>query len=77
VAVVIGRSGRNLTPLEARGYIAGYTIFNDWSARDLQFEEMKLGLGICKGKDFANTLGSVDRHAGRACATPHRGSARP
>jgi 2-keto-4-pentenoate hydratase/2-oxohepta-3-ene-1,7-dioic acid hydratase in catechol pathway len=57
VAVVIGRSGRNLTPLEARGYIAGYTIFNDWSARDLQFEEMKLGLGICKGKDFANTLG--------------------
>ena len=57
VAVVIGRAGRNLTPEEAGSYIAGYTIFNDWSARDLQFEEMKLGLGICKGKDFANTLG--------------------
>jgi 2-keto-4-pentenoate hydratase/2-oxohepta-3-ene-1,7-dioic acid hydratase in catechol pathway len=57
VAAVIGRAGRNLTPEEAGSYIAGYTIFNDWSARDLQFEEMKLGLGICKGKDFANTLG--------------------
>jgi 2-keto-4-pentenoate hydratase/2-oxohepta-3-ene-1,7-dioic acid hydratase in catechol pathway len=57
VAAVIGRAGRNLTPDEAGDYIAGYTIFNDWSARDLQFEEMKLGLGICKGKDFSNTLG--------------------
>ena len=57
VAVVVGRAGRNLTPEAAGSYIAGYTIFNDWSARDLQFEEMKLGLGICKGKDFANTLG--------------------
>ena len=57
VAVIIGRAGRNLPPEEAAAYIAGYTIFNDWSARDLQIEEMKLGLGICKGKDFANTLG--------------------
>ncbi|MFZ1993693.1 MAG: fumarylacetoacetate hydrolase family protein [Solirubrobacteraceae bacterium] len=57
VAAVIGRAGRNLTPQEASSHIAGYTIFNDWSARDLQFEEMKLGLGICKGKDFANTFG--------------------
>jgi len=57
VAVVIGRAGRDLTPEQAADHIAGYTLFNDWSARDLQFEEMKLGLGICKGKDFANTLG--------------------
>jgi 2-keto-4-pentenoate hydratase/2-oxohepta-3-ene-1,7-dioic acid hydratase in catechol pathway len=57
VAAVIGRSGRNLTPGEAGAYIAGYTIFNDWSARDLQMAEMRLGLGMCKGKDFANTLG--------------------
>ncbi len=57
MAVVIGRAGRNLTPNEAGAHIAGYTIFNDWSARDLQTEEMRLGLGICKGKDFANTLG--------------------
>ena len=57
VAAVIGRPGRNLTPGEAEAHIAGYTIFNDWSARDLQMAEMRLGLGICKGKDFANTLG--------------------
>lgn len=57
VAAVIGRPGRNLTAEESGEHIAGYTIFNDWSARDLQTEEMKLGLGICKGKDFANTLG--------------------
>jgi 2-keto-4-pentenoate hydratase/2-oxohepta-3-ene-1,7-dioic acid hydratase in catechol pathway len=57
VAAVIGRSGRNLAPEEAADYIAGYTVFNDWSARDLQMAEMRLGLGMCKGKDFANTLG--------------------
>jgi 2-keto-4-pentenoate hydratase/2-oxohepta-3-ene-1,7-dioic acid hydratase in catechol pathway len=57
VAAVIGRAGRDLKPEEAGDHIAGYTIFNDWSARDLQMAEMRLGLGMCKGKDFANTLG--------------------
>jgi 2-keto-4-pentenoate hydratase/2-oxohepta-3-ene-1,7-dioic acid hydratase in catechol pathway len=57
VAAVIGRPGRDLAPADASDYIAGYTIFNDWSARDLQMAEMRLGLGMCKGKDFANTLG--------------------
>ena len=57
VAAVIGRPGRDLRPEEAGAHIAGYTIFNDWSARDLQLAEMRLGLGPCKGKDFANTLG--------------------
>jgi 2-keto-4-pentenoate hydratase/2-oxohepta-3-ene-1,7-dioic acid hydratase in catechol pathway len=57
VAAVIGRDGRDLGPAEAGPHIAGYTIFNDWSARDLQIAEMRLGLGTCKGKDFANTLG--------------------
>jgi 2-keto-4-pentenoate hydratase/2-oxohepta-3-ene-1,7-dioic acid hydratase in catechol pathway len=57
VAAVIGRAGRNLTVAEADGCIAGYTIFNDWSARDLQFREMQVRLGPCKGKDFATTLG--------------------
>ncbi|BCY07499.1 fumarylacetoacetate hydrolase family protein [Actinoplanes sp. L3-i22] len=37
--------------------IFGYTIFNDWSARDLQSREMKVGLGPAKGKDFASSLG--------------------
>ncbi|HJS97345.1 MAG TPA: fumarylacetoacetate hydrolase family protein [Solirubrobacteraceae bacterium] len=57
VAAVIGKAGTNIEPDEAADHIAGYTIFNDWSARDLQIAEMALGLGICKGKDFANTLG--------------------
>jgi 2-keto-4-pentenoate hydratase/2-oxohepta-3-ene-1,7-dioic acid hydratase in catechol pathway len=57
VAAVIGRPGRDLTPEQARDHIAGYTIFNDWSARDLQSAEMKVGLGPCKGKDTAATLG--------------------
>lgn len=59
VAAIIGRGGRDLTPEAAREHIAGYTILNDWSARDLQRREMKVGLGPCKGKDFATTLGPV------------------
>ncbi|MGW2741857.1 fumarylacetoacetate hydrolase family protein [Streptomyces sp. NPDC001450] len=57
VAAVIGKEGRDLTPEQARDHIIGYTIFNDWSARDLQSAEMKVGLGPCKGKDTATTLG--------------------
>ena len=57
VAAVIGSAGHNLSPDEAGAHIAGYTIFNDWSARDLQMAEMRLHLGPFKGKDFANTLG--------------------
>ncbi|MDQ0681870.1 2-keto-4-pentenoate hydratase/2-oxohepta-3-ene-1,7-dioic acid hydratase in catechol pathway [Streptomyces achromogenes] len=57
VAAVIGREGRDLTPGQARDHIVGYTILNDWSARDLQSREMQVGLGPCKGKDTATTLG--------------------
>lgn len=57
VGIVIGRDGYNLSVEEAAGYIAGLTIFNDWSARDLQRREMQLGLGPAKGKDTATTLG--------------------
>ncbi|XUL93778.1 fumarylacetoacetate hydrolase family protein [Streptomyces galilaeus] len=57
VAAVIGKEGRDLTPKQARDHIVGYTVFNDWSARDLQSAEMKVGLGPCKGKDTATTLG--------------------
>ncbi|MFJ9708756.1 fumarylacetoacetate hydrolase family protein [Streptomyces sp. NPDC101234] len=57
VAAVIGREGRDLTPEQAREHIVGYTVFNDWSARDLQSAEMKVNLGPCKGKDTATTLG--------------------
>ncbi|MGW1715174.1 fumarylacetoacetate hydrolase family protein [Streptomyces sp. NPDC002156] len=57
VAAVIGKEGRDLTPEQAREHIVGYTVFNDWSARDLQSAEMRVGLGPCKGKDTASTLG--------------------
>jgi len=57
VAAIIGRDGYNLTVDEAAGHIAGFTIFNDWSARDLQAYEMRIGLGPAKGKDTASTLG--------------------
>ena len=41
----------------AHGEIAGYTLMNDWSARDVQAQEMTVGLGPAKGKDFATSLG--------------------
>jgi len=43
----------------ANGAIGGFTIMNDWSARDLQRLEMRVGLGPAKGKDFATSLGPV------------------
>jgi 2-keto-4-pentenoate hydratase/2-oxohepta-3-ene-1,7-dioic acid hydratase in catechol pathway len=57
VAAVVGRDGSSLSPAQARDAIFGYTVFNDWSARDLQRREMKVGLGPAKGKDSATTLG--------------------
>jgi fumarylacetoacetate (FAA) hydrolase len=56
-AVVIGKKGRNISAANADRYIAGYTIMNDFSARLLQMEEMKLNLGPAKGKDFATAIG--------------------
>ena len=57
VAAIIGTPGRHLTVENARDHIAGYAIFNDWSARDLQGFDLKLKMGWAKGKDFASTLG--------------------
>lgn len=57
LGVVIGREGRDIPVAEADSYIAGFTIINDWSARDLQRREMKVGLGPAKGKDFATSVG--------------------
>jgi 2-keto-4-pentenoate hydratase/2-oxohepta-3-ene-1,7-dioic acid hydratase in catechol pathway len=56
-AAVIGKAGSDLDPDTAAAHIAGYTILCDWSARDLQVAEMKLGLGPAKGKDSRNSLG--------------------
>ncbi|GAA3931009.1 fumarylacetoacetate hydrolase family protein [Microbacterium soli] len=57
VAAIIGRAGHNLTLEEARSHIAGYSLFVDWSARDIQMHEMTIGLGPAKGKDTVSTLG--------------------
>lgn len=57
VAAVIGRAGRDVAPADGWGHVAGLTILNDWSARDLQSREMQVGLGPAKGKDTATTLG--------------------
>ena len=56
-AAVIGRGGRNISTSDADGYIAGFMIMNDLSARVLQMQEMKLNLGPAKGKDFGSTFG--------------------
>jgi 2-keto-4-pentenoate hydratase/2-oxohepta-3-ene-1,7-dioic acid hydratase in catechol pathway len=57
VAVVVGKDGASLSPEQAREHVFGYTVLNDWSARDLQIREMQVRLGPAKGKDFATTLG--------------------
>ena len=49
--------GKNISTMEAEDFIFGLCIFNDWSARDLQREEMPLSLGPAKGKDFATSFG--------------------
>ena len=62
----------------ADGGIEGFTIMNDWSARDLQVKEMSVGLGPAKGKDFATSLGPELVSPGRAAGRPRpaRGRAR-
>ena len=58
LACVIGHAARDL-PADDRALecVLGFTIMNDWSARDLQRAEMAVGLGPSKGKDFATSLG--------------------
>ncbi len=57
IGAVIGRPTYRVDVEAAVASIAGYTIFNDWSARDIQLREMKVGLGPGLGKDFATSLG--------------------
>jgi fumarylacetoacetate (FAA) hydrolase len=56
-AVVLGKQGKNIPASRADEFIFGLMVMNDWSARTLQMEEMKLNLGPAKGKDFATSLG--------------------
>jgi fumarylacetoacetate (FAA) hydrolase len=57
VAALVDTPAVDLAPDRAEGAIGGYTIFNDWSARDLQREETTVRLGPAKGKDFASSFG--------------------
>jgi fumarylacetoacetate (FAA) hydrolase len=57
VAALIDTPAADLAPDRAEEAIGGYTIFNDWSARDLQREETAVRLGPAKGKDFASSFG--------------------
>src|SRR5450432_859317 len=58
LAVIIGKTGKWFTPEEARDYIAGYMVFNDITARDIQRREMKSGVfSFCKGIDTFCPLG--------------------
>jgi 2-keto-4-pentenoate hydratase/2-oxohepta-3-ene-1,7-dioic acid hydratase in catechol pathway len=57
IAAVVGKRGQNVSADETEEYIVGYTIFNDFSARDIQSREMQANLGPAKGKDFANGFG--------------------
>jgi 2-keto-4-pentenoate hydratase/2-oxohepta-3-ene-1,7-dioic acid hydratase in catechol pathway len=57
--VYLWNSGKDIAKSDASRHIAGYTIFNDFSARDIQFKEMTGRLGPSKGKDFdtGNVMG--------------------
>ncbi len=57
VCALVDAPARDLAADEAESVIGGFTIFNDWSARDLQRDETTVRLGPAKGKDFASTIG--------------------
>jgi 2-keto-4-pentenoate hydratase/2-oxohepta-3-ene-1,7-dioic acid hydratase in catechol pathway len=57
ICAVIGTAGRRVKAAEASAMIAGYTLYNDWSARDIQTREMRVGIGPGIGKDFASSIG--------------------
>lgn len=57
LAAVLGAQIESPSAEEAEAAIAGYCLFNDWSARGIQAEVMKVGLGPAKGKDFGSSLG--------------------
>jgi 2-keto-4-pentenoate hydratase/2-oxohepta-3-ene-1,7-dioic acid hydratase in catechol pathway len=57
LACIIGKQGRDIPAEDASAYIFGYAVMNDFSARDIQMEEMTCRLGPAKGKDFATAVG--------------------
>ena len=57
LAMIVGKRGKNVTEANAADHIFGFTVMNDFSARDIQRKEMSAWLGPAKGKDFATALG--------------------
>lgn len=57
IAAIIGQAGRNIDVYDAESHILGYTLLNDFSARDIQSKEMSNSTGPFKAKDFAWSLG--------------------
>jgi 2-keto-4-pentenoate hydratase/2-oxohepta-3-ene-1,7-dioic acid hydratase in catechol pathway len=59
LAAIIGRKGKDIAKEDALGYVFGYTIWNDMSARDVQTRELPIGMGPAKAKDWdgSNVLG--------------------
>lgn len=57
LGVVIGHRGRDIAPERAWEHVAGFTIVNDFTARDLERRELSAGLGPVKSKDFATAVG--------------------
>lgn len=78
LAAVIGYEGKDLSLQEAEASIVGFTLMNDWSARDIQRLEMRIGLGPAKSKDFATSLGpwivTTDQMEAWRIPDPERGS---
>jgi 2-keto-4-pentenoate hydratase/2-oxohepta-3-ene-1,7-dioic acid hydratase in catechol pathway len=75
ICAVIGLGGRSIAAEDAGAHIVGYTIYNDWSARDIQRREMSIGVGPGVGKDFASSIGpciatpdEFDRDTAHLCA---------
>lgn len=57
VALVVGKKGRDVSIQDAPSHFFGFMLYNDWSARDIQRNEMVCRMGPAKGKDFANSFG--------------------
>jgi 2-keto-4-pentenoate hydratase/2-oxohepta-3-ene-1,7-dioic acid hydratase in catechol pathway len=57
ICAVVGKPGRRIKEADGESYIAGYTLYNDWSARDIQMREGSVGIGPGIGKDFASSIG--------------------
>ncbi|TDT14904.1 2-keto-4-pentenoate hydratase/2-oxohepta-3-ene-1,7-dioic acid hydratase in catechol pathway [Ilumatobacter fluminis] len=59
IAAIIGRPGRNISAAEGLDHVFGFTLWNDFSARDVQTRELPVGMGPAKAKDWdgSNILG--------------------